>query len=153
MATKQNPISRTMPVIATITRARFTAIVPILILPLSASAQTPASKPPIDDCKVLAAVIENQHVDELRSGSYGADCDWGTLGVAVTVGTDKDKYLVIFKAPSHSPDGLHATVDYAHSFSGSNGFGGGQDFLCKLDKQSANDEKWSVACRITMYAN
>jgi hypothetical protein len=134
-------------------RNGFASVLLILLLPLGALAQTPASKPSIEDCEVLTALIKHQKVDELKADTYGTDCDWGELGVAVTVGTDKGKYLVIFKRPSYSPDGLHATVDYAHSFSGSNGFGGGQDYLCKLEKQSAKDENWLVACKITMYAN
>jgi hypothetical protein len=132
-------------------RITFGAISVFLILPFSAWAQnavTATTSTPEDDCKVIAAVIKHQPVGPLDSGSYGTDCNWDKFGISETIDSGKGKWLNGFSHPRYASDGLHVTVGYASFFLFTDTPGAGaHNYQCILEKQSKQDENWSVvAC-------
>jgi hypothetical protein len=103
-----------------------------------------------NDCTVLASALDGKPF-EMFSNSYGADCDWKSMGMGVKVlPPPEGKYFegvkMSFSQPSYSDDGLKASFDrYLDGNAGPTSYFK-SGYACTAEKHSG---QWhSTGCRM-----
>jgi hypothetical protein len=114
---------------------------PFLCIPFEAIAQynTPNTDPVTeDDCEIIAQVTTTHSTSPLSFASFGAACDWPTLGLNVPTTTATEGWRTFFDRPNYNNDREEASVSYSDSYHGTNGMLGAHEFRCTFKKQSGH---------------